>query len=366
MVSRLIGLILAAAALLAAAPAGAEAQVTLKKAMWGPLEFNGASQFPVYAELGVGIYQLTLRWDEVARSYPENPRDPADPAYVWPASVDQAVEGARPYGIEVMVLLIGAPRWANGGKRWRHAPEDPWDFADFAEAASRRYAGVRHWMIWSEPTKAQNFQPLSSDRGKRLRGRGLRGPRLYARMLDASYVRLKRVSPRNLVIGGNTFTVGTVTPRRFIEALRLPNGRPPRMDLWGHNPFSLREPDLRNPPLGNGYADFSDLDTLIRWLDRGMRRARNPTQRRLKVFMSEYSLPTDHANFEFNFYVTQETQADWIAKALRIVRAHKRLYTFGYLGLYDDQPRPGGDQVDRGLIALDGTRKPAFEAFKQG
>jgi hypothetical protein len=162
------------------------------------------------------------------------------------------------------------------------------------------------------------------------------------------------------VIGGNTFTVGTVRPRHWIRALRLPSGRPPRMDLYGHNPFTMRRPLLSQKPLGRGYADFGDLDTLARWLDR------NLAPRGLRLFLSETSYPTDHANFEFNFWLTRETQAQWITDALRESRRWRRIYTFGYLGLYDDQPRPDGLQVERGLIDRFGVPKPAYEAFKQG
>ena len=49
--------------------------------MWGPLEVNGVSQFPIYRELGVGIYQMGMSWSDVAPTRPENPRDPRDPAY---------------------------------------------------------------------------------------------------------------------------------------------------------------------------------------------------------------------------------------------------------------------------------------------
>ena len=160
----------------------------------------------------------------------------------------------------------------------------------FLTAAARRYPAVRHWIIWGEPTKTQNFQPLRTDRDRRLTGRGLRGPRIYARMLDRAYGALKAVSPANLVIGGNTFTVGTVTPRRWIQALRLPGGRPPRMDLYGHNPFSARRPVLSQRPLGRGYADFGDLDTLAGWLDRDLKGAK-PGGGRLKLFLSEVTLP---------------------------------------------------------------------------
>ena len=346
-------------------PASSEA--TRKKAMWGPIDFNGVSQFPIYKELGVGIYQMHLSWAGTARTRPANPRDPADPAYAWPLQIDRAIGEGGAQGIQVSVLVMQTPPWANGGREWRWAPTRPQDYADFLEAASRRYPQVRHWMIWSEPTKADNFQPLSPDGSRRLRGRALRGPRLYAQMLDRAYAALKRVSRRNIVIGGNTFTVGTVSPLRFIQALRLPNGKPPRMDLFGHNPFSARTPKLSQRPLGRGYADISDLDTLTKWLDRNLRRKKagctvdgcgcsSPRCR------SRPTTPTSSSTST----LSQKTQADWIRRALRIARRWKRIYTFGYLGLYDDPVRPAGDQVERGLIERSGRRKPGFTAFKRG
>ena len=345
-----------------AAPAEA-AKVTRKKAMWGPAFKDGVSQFPIYADLGVGIWQVSVFWSDVAQTRPANPADPADPAYVWPVEIDAAIAEARRYGIRVMIMLIGSPRWANGNHEWNWAPTDPKDFAAFAGAASRRWPRVHHWMIWSEPTKAQNFQPLDEDLDKPLKGKRLRGPRLYARILDASYGALKAVDRRNLVIGGNTFTLGTIRARWFLPALRLPNGKPPRMDLYGHNPFSLREPDLSKPNTPGHYADFSDLDTLAYWIDRYLGRAR-PSGRRLKLFLSEYSLPTDHSNFEFNFFVTRATQARWLTKALRIARGWSRIYTFGYLGLYDPPARSDGQQVEWGLITRGGNRKPSYAAYR--
>jgi hypothetical protein len=331
--------------------------------MWGPVEVNGVSQFPVYADLGVGIWQTSLAWDKVAPTRPADPRNPRDPAYHWPTVIDQAAsEGAR-YGIRVSVILTHSAPWANGGREPRWAPNRPDDFAAFAQAAARRYPTVHLWMVWGEPTKSQNFQPLTPDGDRRLHGSGLRGPHLYARILNASYGALKRVSRKNLVIGGNTFTVGTVTPRRWIQALRLPNGRPPRMDLYGHNPFSVRRPNLKRRPLGRGFADFSDLDELNRWVDHNLRRRGT---KRLRLFLSEFSLPTDHSNHEFNFYVSHRTQASWLSSAMRIVRRHSWIYTFGYLALTDDDLRPDGLQVERGLIDRSGRRKPAYDAFRRG
>ena len=352
--------VLAALLCLPVAPAGAE--VSRKKAIWGPVQIDGVSQFPTYADLGVGIYQMSLNWDTVAPTRPADAADPADPAYRWTPDHDLAIAEAARYGMEVCLVVVGSPRWANGGRPWRFAPNRPDDYAQFVETAARRYPGVKLWMMWIEPSKAQNFQPLTADRGRRLRGKGLRGPRRYAQMVDRSYERLKRLDRRNRVIGGNTYTVGTVRPYRYIQALRLPSGKPPRMDMWGHNPFTLRRPTLSDPPLGDGYADFSDLDQLTGWLDRHQR----PGGRRLPIFISEFSLPTDHPNHEFNFYVDRRTQASWITSALKITRGWRRIHTFGYLGLYDDPERENGDQVERGLLERDGTRKPAYEAFKRG
>lgn len=356
-------LIFAVLATMLALPALADAAPSRKKAIWGPIERDGVSQFPIYADLGAGIYQYSLGWHSSNDVRPVNPRDPADPAYHWPKEIDFAIAEARRYGIDVALILIGAPAWANGGRDWPWAPKKATDFADFAAAAARRYPGVKYWQIWIEPTKEANFKPLVPDRGRPLRGKGLRAPRLYAKMLDGAYAAIKGVDRGDKVIGGNTYTVGTVAPRNWIRALRMPNGRAPRMDMYGHNPFTLRSPSLKKPPLGDGFADFSDLDTLVRWIDRDLRQ---PKGRKLPVYISEMSLPTDHPNHEFNFYLSRKTQARWLGSMLRIVRGWSRLHTLGYLGLYDDPVREYGDQVERGLMDRSGRPKPAYDAFKNG
>ena len=349
---------------LAAAPA-ADARNARYKSIWGPAQVDGQSQFPIYEDLGVGIYQAQLSWDAAAPTRPARPRNPADPAYRWPADLDYALREARRYGMKVSLLLIWSPSWANGGRDQRWAPTRPKDFADFAAAASRRYPGVKYWMVWSEPSKAGNFQPLAEATTPRRRFTPAqrRGPRIYARMLDSAYAALKRVGRRDLVIGGNTFTTGTINTLNFIRAMRLPGGRRPRLDLYGHNPFTIRRPDLREDPFRRGYADFSDLDTLAGWVDRYVRRPGSP---RPELFLSEFTLPTDHPNHEFNFYVTREIQASWLARALRIARNWKRIHTLGWLSLYDDPPRPGGDEVNRGLLEQGGARKPSYRAYRKG
>lgn len=359
----------ALATVLAAPSAALAVPVSAKKSIWGPVELRGVSQFPIYRDLGVGIYQYTLAWDQTAPDRPANPTDPVDPAYRWPESLDLAASEAQRVGIRVSVMLVATPSWANGGKGPNWVPLDPQDLANFAEAAARRYPTVRLWMVWGEPSRRQNFMPLTPEtRGRtKLTRAQARAPRYYARMLDATYAALKRVRSSNRVIGGNTFTVGDISPYNWIRYMKLPGGRSPRMDLFGHNPFTARPPDLSKPPPGRGpsvnYSDFSDLDTFVFVLDRHQRDARG---RRLRVFLSEFFLPTDHRNWEFPFHVTRRVQAQWLTDALRIVRRFKRIYTLGWFSLYDDPPRRDGLEVNRGLIDLRGRRKPAYYAFKRG
>jgi len=357
-VARLSAALLAVLALLVLA-APADARFSRKKAIWGPTQVGGVSQFPIYRDLGAGIYQMNLSWRAVARTRPRRPTSPSDPAYRWPADVTYAIRQARRYRIRVALLITDTPRWANGGRSAAWAPRRASDFGRFARAAARRYRSVRHWLIWGEPSRQENFRPLPRFE--------CTGPRRYARMLDSAYVHLKRQNRRNLVIGGNTFTTGHVAPRQFIKCMAYRRRSRPRMDMYGHNPFTRRRPNLRKRPLGFGYADFSDLDTLARWLDRYLGRRRG---RRLKLFLSEWTIPTDHANHEFNFWTTRRVAASWLRSALRITRRWSRIYTLGWVGLYDEEPNgPNGrhgDDVHRGLLDSSGAKKPAYFVYKGG
>jgi hypothetical protein len=363
---KLLLLALAAAAL--AVPATADAKVTSKKAIWGPVEVLGESQFPIYADLGAGIWLTQIGWNGIAPTKPAHPRDPNDPAYQWPERIDLAVAEAKKYGIRIGLQIFGAPTWANGGhpQGLNYAPKKPSDFADFLRAAARRWPSVHIWLIWGEPSRRANWKPgFRERRGKVLTRKEATAPRHYARVLDAAYGALKSASPGNLVVGGMTFTTGDISPLNWIRSMKLPSGLPPRMDLYGHNPFSARKPDLRKPPLGRGFADLSDVDTLARWLDRFLSRGPH-RKKRLRIFVSEFFVPTDHENYEFNFYVDRSTQASWLTAALRITRRYSRLYTLGWFTLYDDPPNAKNDQVDRGLLDQFGNKKPSYDAYKNG
>ena len=77
-------------------PASAHAAKSQKKAIWGPIELDGESQFPVYKDLGVGTYQMLLEWDKVGVLEPLDAKDPEDASYEWSDEIDTAIsEGKR-------------------------------------------------------------------------------------------------------------------------------------------------------------------------------------------------------------------------------------------------------------------------------
>jgi hypothetical protein len=368
--TRLLVLLAAMLALIAPVAAAAHGP-SVKKGIWGP---STAEAFSTYHDLGAGIYITSVRWSDIAPHRPARSRDPTDPAYRWPAYIDDAVRHARSRGMKVALQISDAPRWANGGRPENWAPQDPHAFARFAYAASKRYPSIHLWLIWGEPSRARNFSPLHAEH--RISGapgappahmgrRQKAAPHRYARILDASYGALHAASRANKVIGGDTFTTGDISPYNWIRNLRLPDGRPPRMDMYGHNPFGARTPRLSDPPLGYGLADYSDLDQLAGWLDRYLK-GRRAGPKHLKLFLAEYTVPTDHANHDFNFWVDRSVQAAWLRAALRIARHSKRIYTMCWISLYDERPRSDGRESNKGLLDVGGRQKPAYRAFKAG
>jgi hypothetical protein len=335
-----------------------DARASELKGMWGPATRDGLSLFPAYRALGVKLYEDVLRWNEIARRRPKDPQNPRARAYRWPREVTRAVAEAKRYGMAVALEIIGSPRWANGYKAPKWAPHQLQDFANFAIAASRRYPSVHLWMIWGEPSRSHNFRPLTpATPYVPLTPHQKIAPHLYSRLLDAAYGALKSVTPANLVIGGMTDTAASISPQQWIENMRLPDGSPPRLDMYGHNPFTLRSPNFSNPPSPQQQLDFSDLGRLHALVNSNLGRPDNPEP---PIFLSEWTIPTA-TDREFNFHVEPRLQALWITRALRIARRTPWIYALGWIHLYDTPPVSSG-----GLIRVDGSKKPGYFAWQRG
>jgi len=335
---------------------------TIKKGVWGPpTTLRGKSLFPHYRHLGIGLFQIQARWDWIApEQRPADPTDPDDPAYEWPAYLTEAIAEAEDYGMEVQVMIIGAPAWSNGNLSWRNPPTDPGDYAEFARAIDRRYPGVDLWMIWGEPNRRPNFGPVTpgpkSGRGPLNEAQAL-APRIYAQLLDAAYGALKDESADNLVIGGNTFTSGgyeSIRTYQWINYMKLPGGGRPRMDMWGHNPWGFSKPSFRDPPTPQGLVTFSDLKRLARKLDRAF-----PGEQ-LELFLSEWGVPIGREDRDLHYRLKARQGKNWIRAALRIARRWERIYTLGWIHSVDTE------RNSVGFFKANGRRRPAYKVYKAG
>ncbi|MDQ3726043.1 MAG: hypothetical protein M3335_09210 [Actinomycetota bacterium] len=350
------------AAALAALVLAAPAQAKMLKAIWGPTELpkssplcpvsdSPCSAFPVYRQLGVDVFQFQIHWDEVAPQPPANPRDPGDPAYNW-GPVAKVVEAAVASGVRPAALVQRSPAWASGKGKPIWAPKKPGDFASFMFAASKRFPDIHMWMIWGEPSRRENFLPMK-------KGQAL-GPRIYAQMLDRSYAALKQADRRDLVIGGMTLNGGTVKPPEFIRLMKLPNGRPPRMDLWGHNPFDARFPRLRDEPIGR-FRGFNDIDTLHREIGNAYRAGKRKVPR---LWLSEWTIVSDRPLDLFSgFFVSRKEQAIRLRAAYTISRRTPYVAGLGWFTLLDQAVSEGG--AAWGLMDEHGVPKPAFKAYEE-
>jgi hypothetical protein len=341
-----------------AAHASAAAPQTLKKSVLGAPAQNGTDLLPAYRDLGVGVWQTSLRWDTVALSRPASPTDPSDPAYLWPPELGPAIDEAVSLGMQVSITLSATPRWANGGLSPRWVPTNPTDFANFAAATSKKYPSVHLWMIWGEPNRSANLAPFTGSRptGPLTPAQQL-APHNYAQILDASYGALKSVNPANLVIGGNTYLSGgtnVIQPYQWIKNLVLPDGSRPRLDMYGHNPYGYRRPSLKGPPSHGGQVDFVDLPRLVKAIDRVF--PNTPP-----LFLSEWGVQASKTGkrSDLGFALTFKRQAKWIHDAFRIARGWDRVYTMGWPHAVATEISPNG-----GLLDINGNPTPTYYAFK--
>jgi hypothetical protein len=351
---------------------------------------------PLYQQLGADVFQYQLQWNELAPTRPANPRNPNDPAYQWSPEYQYAIDEAAARGLKVAFLIKGSPPWANGGKSWNWAP-DTKDYADFVYAAAKKFPSVHIWQIWGEPTRQHNFMP-----------QGQEGAQLYAQLLDASYFTLKGVNPNNIVVGGSSFFGGYTRAPLWIQYMLLPNGLPPHMDWYAHNPFEQRFPDINANPI-KLFRGLSDVDTLWKEVNRHYQkrvRVRAPkrcrskpfarhhrhrclrlkckkkryarrhqrrcfryqwiyqTGRPTKLWLSEWSIQTDRGSYVFPYYVSRSEQVRYLNAAFALARSLPYVQGMGWYQIIDYSPSTSNNPT-WGLLEYDGDPKPVFNAYRE-
>jgi hypothetical protein len=287
----LLGLPLALALLLLALPSPSASARPFETGVSGIGDYNPLS-FVRTRDAGAGFVRLVLSWPSVAPTSPPpswDPTNPADPHYDW-SYIDTGVIEAVSHGLNPVLLVDGAPKWAQrcksppGLQLTEMCDPDPAALAAFATAAARRYSGafaglprVQYWGGLNEPNLTLFFFPQFNTEGKGL------SAGLYRALINSFYAAIKAVDPSNLVIGGGlgpTELKGyNIGPMRFTRELLCMKGRKApkpikgceggvHFDIYDVHPYSTGGPRHEGRPNDVQIGDLGKLQTLLEAADK--------------------------------------------------------------------------------------------------
>jgi hypothetical protein len=199
-------LLLAAALLLPAAPAGASPTQSSMLQDDPQLIFAGTAtrtkRLNEIKSLGVDIVKVRVNWRYLApkrRPSGYNGADPGAYGTRW-TPYDELVGGAQARGLDVLFQVGGsAPEWATPGKSGVRSP-NPAEFGKFLEAVGARYPSVHLYSIWNEPNLVKWLAPQVS-------GGVPQSPRIYRGLLNAAAAGLQRSGH-----GSDQLLVGELLP----------------------------------------------------------------------------------------------------------------------------------------------------------
>jgi hypothetical protein len=301
---------------------------------------------------GATMMRLLVHWNQTVPARPGRPSDPFDPSYNL-GDLDEAVRTAQESDMEVVLTLVGTPRWANGGRSPNVMPRRVSDFGQFARAIASRYSGrfdgypfVRFWTVWNEPNLQLFLTPQFDRRGRSV------APTNYARLYAAAYQGIKAGNPRALVAMGETSARGTDNPRgirpvhspgRFVEELAKANPRL-KFDAYSHHPYPFT-PNLRpSQKVRWPNVTLGSLPFLEARLKQLFKRSSVP------IWVTEYGHETRPQDA---FGVPYAKQAAYIKQAISIARSYPFVSMFVWFVYQDDQGQPW----DSGLYTQAGVAK---------
>jgi len=381
---------LAAGAVLAA-PASAQAARPLATGFGDTAMYvaspDRALWFERTREAGAELVRINLQWRAVAPTKPANPESPADPAYDF-SRIDAAVRAAAAQGLRIMITARGAPSWAEGANRpggvtpgaWKPKPKA---FGRFATALARRYSGtfnpgaggvlprVQFLQAWNEPNLSTYLAP-------QYKGKRAVSPGHYRKLLNAFYAGVRRAGANQKVVTAGTGPYGDppggkrVRPlafwrsvlclkgRKALRKRRCPNKA--KLDVLAHHPINTSGGPGRSAvhPDDVTTPDMGALRRVLRAAER--KRTIRPAGRR-PLWVTEFwydSRPPDTVNG-----VPVRKHARWIAESLfRYWRGGASAAINLQIRDQPFDPGSAGSATASGVYFVDGTRKPAFRAFR--
>lgn len=196
------------------------------------------------AKAHASIIHVLADWSQIAPDKPASPLSGDDPAYQL-SDLDALVRTAPKYGLQVLLTITAAPKWANGDQTPNHPPTNLSDLTSFAHMLASRYNGthagfgaVTRFSVWNEPNLEQFLTPQFS-------GSTPVSPAEYAKLYMAAYKGIKLGNPSALVAAGETSNRGhsgptpgsdSLAPATFAHLLSVIAPKLP-FDAWATHPY---------------------------------------------------------------------------------------------------------------------------------
>jgi hypothetical protein len=313
------------------------------------------------------VIRVIMNWAFVAPTRPADPTNPADPAYNW-TTWDQFVLRAHQRGLTPLMVVIGAPPWAEGPHRDPSAGAGSWRpddqaYGAFASAAARRYSGsfgglprVRYWQAWNEPNLAYAITPQWD-------GSTAESPGIYRGLLNAFYAGVKAAVPSDLVVAGATApygcagVCGAIQPMTFWRALL---SKPTYFDVWDHHPYGLAGGPVTHALNANDIT-VPDVGKLGKLIAAAVRRGTALPARRKQAWVGEVSWDSSPPDPQG---VPLAKQARFLEGTLYLLwRQH--VSTVAWFQIGDSPPNPSYAATSQGgTYFVDGHAKPSDKAFR--
>jgi len=310
-------------------------------------------------DANASVIRTIVVWKDAAKARPARPRDSFDPAYHFD-DLDDLVRSGQQRGIELILSIWGTPGWANRGQTPNHPPTDAQDLEDFAYALADRYSGrhagypaVRLFTAWNEPNLEQFLAPQFDDAGNSV------SPELYADIARAVDGGVKAANPTALVAIGETSPRGQDRPSRGnvqdshspARFARLVSEQRPALqfDAWAQHPYPPRPSVAPARPVRWPRVAMGNLERFGESLDSWFGRSRTP------IWITEYG----HETVPDPAGISLDLQAQYAEEALALASGNPRVRVLIWFTLVDRVTEPW----QSGLIASDGTPKPAYARF---
>jgi hypothetical protein len=274
---------------------------------------------------GQTVVRFDVQWD----GFEPNEKGGWSEAYL--AHLDQTLGLVEQRGLRPILVVVGTPAWARGGIGSRFTPPDRVeDFADGVGNLAARYA--RHpaiaYEIWNEPNQDDFWDTATGA-----------DPIVYARMLKASYARIKAAAPSAIVLGGSI----AFNDRDYFEQMYRDGDVSQSFDALALHPYSLGHPPEQVADQIHSFALAIDAMSEV------MASHGDPNK---PIWITEMGWSTT--------LVGDAVRADYYRRAVELIRHRPQIAVACVYQLRQDQDLP-----EFGLISETGTPTGSWLAYVQ-